>query len=556
MRQRSLLLALGAGLALADASIVTLGLPEILSDLHTTVEGVAAVLGVYTVVLAAALVPMERLMRREGAVRVGVAGFALFSAASVVCALAGTLTVLLVARGVQAVGGAAGLVAAFALLLGHVDDPAARRRLWLGAVVLSTAIGPALGGALTEAFSWQAIFVSQVPIGLLAAAAAATGAGRASATAPPAPPAAAPVVERFTPRPSLALALVSAALTSVLFVLVLLLVAGWSIKPLAAAGVVTVIPAAALAGARIRGEPRLRAAAGCALVGLGTVALAFLPDANVAWTFVPQALAGVGMGLALPALGGDLLPEHDPADAARLLTIRHAGIALALLVLAPITSSRLDDATFRARERGVALVLDARLPLASKIELAPALLEGVDQQQPRAGLREAMRENRSQFSGAELQAYDHLSKRADDTLITAVGEAFKIAFLITGGFALLGAAIVAPRPPWAAWAPAAVAVGVAAVVGMTVAHSAIAPEPVQIADPCKRRETPSEGGLGGFIQGQALALLDRTACNFGSSREELVLALADEKDAKRFQERHGVNPRSLGDLLSGLLGGR
>jgi MFS family permease len=319
---------------------------------------------------------------------------------------------------------------------------------------------------------------------------------------------------------------------------------------------VTVIPAAALLGARIHGEPRVRAAAGCVLVGLGTVALAFLPDANVAWTFVPQALAGVGMGLALPALGGDLLPEHDPADAARLLTIRHVGIALALLVLAPITSSRLDDATFRARERGVALVLDAPLPLAAKIELAPSLLQGVENQQPRAGLRDALRANRSQFAGAELRAYDHLSKRADDTLITAVGEAFKIAFLITGGFALLAAAIVAPRPPWAPWAPAAVAAGVAGVIGLAVAHHELAPKPVAIGDPCKPRSTPSEGGLGGFLQEQGLALLDRTACNLGATREELVLALADEKDAQRVREKHGTDPRSITDLLGGLLGGR
>src|ERR1700712_3691814 len=61
VRPRHVLLAIAAGLALADASIVTLALPQLLFDLSTTVEGVAAVIGVYTVVLAASLLPAERL---------------------------------------------------------------------------------------------------------------------------------------------------------------------------------------------------------------------------------------------------------------------------------------------------------------------------------------------------------------------------------------------------------------------------------------------------------------------------------------------------------------
>ena len=111
----------------------------------------------------------------------------------------------------------------------------------------------------------------------------------------------------------------------------------------------TVIPAGALLGSRIGGDARARAAAGCALVGAGVLALAFLPDAHLLWTVAPQAAAGLGMGLALPALGGELLPERDPQDAARLLVLRHGGIALALVVLAPIVSSNLDDRD-RARQ--------------------------------------------------------------------------------------------------------------------------------------------------------------------------------------------------------------
>jgi hypothetical protein len=50
-------------------------------------------------------------------------------------------------------------------------------------------------------------------------------------------------------------------------------------------------------------------------------------------------------------------------------------------------------------------------------------------------------------------------------------------------------------------------------------------------------------------------LLDRTACRLGSSREELVLALTSDADARRFKERHGVDPRTVGGLLRALLGG-
>ena len=61
---RRIFIALAAGIALADASIVTLGLPSILVELNATVEGVALVLGVYTAVLALALLPAAWLCRR------------------------------------------------------------------------------------------------------------------------------------------------------------------------------------------------------------------------------------------------------------------------------------------------------------------------------------------------------------------------------------------------------------------------------------------------------------------------------------------------------------
>jgi predicted MFS family arabinose efflux permease len=548
MRVRRLALVLAAGLALADGSIVTLALPQILRELDTTVEGVAAVIGVYTLVIAVAVLPLERAARTWSLRAVGAGGFALMAIASLACAAAGDITALLFARAAQALGGAAGLVAAFALIGG---GEALRRRTWIAAAVIGTAVGPALGGALTQAFSWHAIFVFQAPLAAAAALAALTGPAHVAEPAPtPADR------TRFALRPALGLALVSAALSAVLFLLVLLLVAGWSVSPLGAAAAVSVIPLGALAGTRVHGDPWVRAAAGSALIGGGVLALAWLPTASVAWTIAPQVLAGFGMGMALPALAGGLLPERTTLDVARTLALRHAGIAAALALLAPIVAHQLTVSTDHAREQGVALLLDARLPIQDKIRLAPQLLAGVDTQDPRDGLNRAIDAQRGSFQGEERATYDRLGTRLDETLTAAVGDAFRPAFLITGGLGLVAALLLTPwghaRRAVPALAGAAV-LAVLAPAAYAAADAAFGPEPVAILDPCTaKRQPPSTGGITGFLQDRALDLLDKAACRLGSSREELVLALSNKGDAKRFEAEHGVNPRSVAGLLGGL----
>src|SRR4051794_2998450 len=247
-------LLLAAGLALADASVVTLALPPIIDELDASVQGAAAVLGCYTLVLTVALPLAARL--RAGPRAVGMGGGALFAAASLGCGLSGALAALLVWRCLQAAGAAAVLVAAFTLLdAGHTG-----RRAWNAAAIFGFAAGPALGGALTQALDWRAIFLVQAPV----AAAAGVAAWR---TAEPT----APLDERepWPLGPAVALALVSAALVGVLFLLVLLLVTGWSVTPLAAAVAVSVLPVAALAAARGAGgvpSPRGRGGARAAVV--------------------------------------------------------------------------------------------------------------------------------------------------------------------------------------------------------------------------------------------------------------------------------------------------
>ena len=323
------LIAIGAGLALADASVVTLALPPMLIDLDTTVEGVAAVIGVYTLVLALALPGAAWLRRRVGDRTLGAGGFAVFAVAGALCATPESLAPMLAFRALQARrrgGGARRRLRAACAAAGcgrrrgvrHRGRAGARRRADPG-VRLARDLplpGPARarGGGRVPARARR----GRPGRGRAAGGAGdAVGAPQAAAAAdapPAAPPRTRPVVpsggrpvraccrraRRRRPRARpvrrgragrrlaafgrtgayVALAALSAALTGVLFLLVLLLVSGWSLEPLAAAAAVSVLPLAAFAGARIRGDAAMRASAGCALVGAGVLALAVLPGAS------------------------------------------------------------------------------------------------------------------------------------------------------------------------------------------------------------------------------------------------------------------------------------
>ncbi len=586
------LIAAASGLVLADAAIVILALPPLLLELDTTVEGVAAVIAVYTAVLALGL-PLSAALHGRWT---GPAGALLFGAASIGCASAGSLELLLVMRALQALGGAALLTAAFDAL----DGGGAGRRLWIGAAVAGTAAGPALGGLLTELFDWRAIFIAQAPVALAAAP--------ALLAAPMATIRDHVGLPRRDLLAALALALLSGALTAVVFLLVLLLISGWSVEPLAAAAAVSVLPVAAVAGSFVRAPAATRAVAGCVLVAGGIACLALLPEASALWTIVPQLLAGVGMGMAFPALAGELLPERTRGQAAALLSLRHAGITLALVALAPIVAAELDEQVELARERGTAVVLDSALPPTDKIALAPRLFAEIETEDPRDALAQAVaRERRrvgrgdsdllsrleqlegqlggdtggllgeleeleEQFGGGlldelnerlggsaspeELRAeLDELADELDEIVLAAVDAAFSPAFAITGGMALLAAIVLLPRRRlrWGLVA-AAVVLALAVPAAYALARSELEPEPVEIADPCEDRERDSVGGVEGAAEDLALGALDRAACEFGSSREELVLALFDDESRRAYEREHGVDPRSLEELLRGIVG--
>ena len=136
-------------------------------------------------------------------------------------------------------------------------------------------------------------------------------------------------------------------------------------------------------------------------------------------------------------------------------------------------------------------------------------------------------------------------------IVRAVQDAFFAPYLIAAALALLAAALLLPRRRAVALA-AALALVIAG--GYAVVARPKRPEAVVLGNPCVPRAGPDVGGLGGIVQRQALLLLDRYACQLGTTREELALALADPKRGAEFKRRYGVDPRNAGGLLSLLTG--
>src|SRR4051794_12236403 len=280
-RPRVAALALAVGLVLADSSVVVLALPEIYRELDTSIAGVTWVLVSFNLVMALAAVPAALLARRLGPGRAAAVGLAIFAGAGLACGVADQLSTLILARCVQALGGAAAVTAALELLPASVGSERRAAAVWATAGATGAALGPAVGGLLTELVSWQSIFLLQVPVALAAAVPilavarheAATGILRAEVRRPGRPHVAA----------NLALAMVSAAIAAALFLLVLLLIEGWRLSPIGAAIVVTAMPLAAILGGRLTplvASARARAAAGAILVAGGLGGLALLPRAE------------------------------------------------------------------------------------------------------------------------------------------------------------------------------------------------------------------------------------------------------------------------------------
>ncbi|MFL5298706.1 MAG: MFS transporter [Phenylobacterium sp.] len=161
---------LGSGLAFIDGSAVNLTLPVIQQALGGGVEAAQWIMNAYALMLSALVLAGGAAADRYGRKRVFVAGVALFLLASVACGLAPSLPVLIAARAVQGMG-AALLTPASLALLGAAYDAKGRGQavgVWAGASGLTSALGPVLGGWLTQAISWRAVFFINLSVAALA----------------------------------------------------------------------------------------------------------------------------------------------------------------------------------------------------------------------------------------------------------------------------------------------------------------------------------------------------------------------------------------------------
>jgi DHA2 family methylenomycin A resistance protein-like MFS transporter len=173
--QRGTLAAAGLGfvVVLLDVSVVNVALDALRSRFATDVTGLQWVVNAYTLAFASLLLITGVLGDRFGAKRVFTAGFTVFTAASIMCGMANSLALLVIARVVQGIGAALLVPNSLAMLRQAFPDTEQRSRAvgWWGAAGgIALAAGPVLGGLLVTHVGWRSIFLLNLPIGIVGAA--------------------------------------------------------------------------------------------------------------------------------------------------------------------------------------------------------------------------------------------------------------------------------------------------------------------------------------------------------------------------------------------------
>jgi MFS family permease len=440
-RGQNLTIGLAVALAFADASIVVLALPQIIVQLRTSISAVTWVIMTYNlalIVTAAAVIPSAR---RVASARALVAGLALFAISSLGCGLANSMSALLPLRCLQGVGGGLVVCASLPVLSTTVRPGSSPSGAWSSAAAIGMAIGPAVGGILTQIFTWRSIFLAQAPAATLAAILVV----------------AAHVRNRNQPEPELdrpsealdpiaanaGLTLLSASLICALFLVVLVLIDVWLLTPIAAAAVLSTIPLTTTVAGRLvpNRSPLWLGTLGSALVAAGLFGLSFVTHRELGWVIITLALVGGGLGLAFPGLTRAALRGAGPpsARAAKTVAARDAGIIIGLLVLTPVFVNQLGKVSGHALPAATETVLTAPIPLGLKLSLAPGLVADTNNA-PQSALPDfgsTFAQAAAHATATDRAALGDLHARLDSIVQSAATSAFKLPLRYGAVFALL-----------------------------------------------------------------------------------------------------------------------
>jgi MFS family permease len=448
---------LAVALAFADASIVVLALPQIVIRLHTSIGASVWVIVAYNLALIVGSVAIIVLRRRPASRRALVAGLILFGVASLGCGAAGSLGMLVPLRCLQGLGGALVLSASLPLFTAATRPEASPLYAWSAAAALGAAIGPAVGGVLTQVFDWRAIFFAQAPVAAVAAFAAVTArtGGEEQAAETPPPPRLRRTLDPLSA--NTALAFLSAGLIGALFLVVVELINGWLVSPIGAAAIVTTLPVATAICQRATPgrSPFVLGAAGSVLLAAGLLVLAGVSHRALGPVVAALALCGAGLGLGFHGLTAAALAGPDAATvrAARTTAARDAGLVLGLLVLTPVFVHELNAAPDRATKQAAGVVIIAPLPTAMKFDLA-SRLQSVVARTPESEVpdirpvfggvaAEATPTDRAHLAALEVQLHAIIER--------AVTHAFRRPYTYAALFSLLVLPLLALRLAWVRW---------------------------------------------------------------------------------------------------------
>ncbi|WP_052339422.1 MFS transporter [Gorillibacterium massiliense] len=169
-----LVMCMGIFLCMLDTTIMNIALPAIQVHMGVTLKSLSWALNIYTITFAVMTIPLGRIAEIYGKNKIYILGFVVFCGGSLICALANDVAMLIVGRAVQSLGAA--VVFPTSMVIGISTATLEKRSTVIGMLGisqgLSAALGPTIGGVLTEFLGWRWVFMINVPLGLAAILAA------------------------------------------------------------------------------------------------------------------------------------------------------------------------------------------------------------------------------------------------------------------------------------------------------------------------------------------------------------------------------------------------